>query len=209
MNKIVIIASGPIESLESLKHHMDDAFIIAVDGGLNHLDSLQVKPDVIIGDFDSVDQTIFKRYKDVETYSHPTRKDRTDSEIAIDYAIDQEPKEVILMGMTGHRIDHMITNIHLLKRFWNRGILAYVLDKNNRIYYSNGDIELNGNIGDFLSIIPITQNVTKVKTFGLEYPLNNETLYFHESRGVSNIFSKTNVRIETGSGEFFIILSKD
>jgi len=209
MNKVVIIASGPIDNLNALKSELVDAYIVSVDGGLNHLHSIGVKPHVIIGDFDSVDKNLLSTYADVKTYSHPTRKDRTDSEIAIDYAIDMKPKEVILMGMTGHRIDHMMTNIHLLKRFWNHDILAYVLDNNNKIYYCSGDMNLEGDIGDLLSIIPISQSIHGVKTFGLEYPLNHETLHFHESRGVSNVFYTKKVRIETDSGEFFIILSKD
>lgn len=209
MLKVVVVASGPIDHLESLADQFQNAHVVAVDGGLNHLHKLGVKPDVIIGDFDSVDKDLLDLYKNIKRYSLPTRKDQTDSEIAVDYAIDMKPDEVVLLGMTGHRLDHMITNIHLLKRFWNHDILAYVLDFYNKVYYCNGDMDLEGKIGDLLSIVPISCKVTKIKTFGLEYPLNDETLYIHESRGVSNVFSNTKVRIETGSGEFFIILSKD
>jgi len=211
MNKCVIVASGPIEHLDEMKSHFDDAYIISVDGGLHHLDYLNIKPDVIIGDFDSIDHALLERYRtyDIPIHSYPSRKDATDSELAIDYAIELSPKEVTLMGMTGKRMDHAITNIHLLKRFWNHDILACVLDYYNRIYYCNGDMTLHGEIGDFVSIVPISQEVKKVRTFGLEYPLENETLRFHESRGVSNVFLEHEVRIETGSGEFLIILSKD
>ena len=209
MNKLIVIASGPIDHLQFFKPLLENHKIIAVDGGLNHLDKLGIKPHVLIGDFDSVEPSLLEKYADVDVYHHPTRKDFTDAELAIDYAIDQSPDEVILMGMTGHRIDHMITNIHLLKRFVNHDILAYVLDYHNKVYYCNSDIELEGNVGDLLSIVPLSGSVQKVKTYGLEYPLNDETLYFHESRGVSNVFSKSKVRIETGSGEFLIILSKD
>jgi len=209
MNKMIIIASGPIDHLQYFKPLLERNKVIAVDGGLNHLHKLGIKPEVLIGDFDSIDTSLLELSKDIPVYEHPTRKDFTDSEIAIDYVINQSPDEVILMGVTGHRIDHMITNINLLKRFVNRGILAYVLDYHNKVYYCNSDIELEGNVGDLLSIVPLTSSVHKIKTYGLEYPLDDETLYFHESSGVSNVFSEPKVRIETGSGEFLIILSKD
>lgn len=210
MNKIVLIASGPIADVESLRYVFEDAYVICVDGGLHHLNQLNIIPKVIIGDFDSASDDLLKSYENQAViFSHPTRKDRTDSEIAIDYAIGLKPKEVVLLGMTGHRLDHMITNIHLLKRFWNHDILAYVLDNHNKVFYCDGDIELKGKKGDLLSIVPLTLQVSHIKTFGLEYPLIDETLYFHESRGVSNVFSKEKVRIETGNGEFLVILSKD
>lgn len=211
MNKCVIIASGPIEHLTEMRDHFDDAYIISVDGGLHHLDILNIKPDVIIGDFDSIDHKLLDRYKQygIPIYKHPTKKNATDSELAIDYAIELDPKVVVMMGMTGNRMDHAITNIHLLKRFWKHDILAFVRDYYNQIYYCEGGITLHGNKGDLLSIVPISHEITNVKTSGLEYPLENETLYFHESRGVSNVFLEHEVRIETGSGEFLIILSKD
>lgn len=210
MNKIVLVASGPIQQLETLKYVFEDAYVVCVDGGLHHLDKLGIVPEAIIGDFDSANHELLEKYRDQSTvYDHPTKKDRTDSEIAIDYAIGLSPKEVVLLGMTGHRMDHMITNIHLLKRFWNHDILAYVLDNHNKVYYCKGDLELQGKVGDLLSIIPLTSYVSHIKTFGLEYPLDDETLHFHESRGVSNVFSNEKVRIETGVGEFLVILSKD
>jgi len=211
MNKCVIIASGPIEHLDKMRDHFEDAYIISVDGGLHHLDKLSILPDVIIGDFDSIDHNLLSSYKEknIPVHNYPTRKDATDSELAIDYAIELGPKEVILMGMTGNRMDHAITNIHLLKRFWKHDILAFVRDYYNRIYFCVGGITLEGQKGDLLSIVPISNEVTNVKTYGLEYPLVNETLRLHESRGVSNVFLEHEVRIETGSGEFLIILSKD
>lgn len=207
--KIVIVANGQIESLDHISAYFENAFIISVDGGLNHLDKLRIKPDVLIGDFDSVKPEILRVYEGVQKYVHPTRKDRTDLEIAIDYAIEMNPCEVILLGVTGHRIDHMITNIHLLKRFKNHGILAYVIDFYNTIFYGEGSLEISGCIGDLLSIVPLSESVTGIKTSGLEYPLVNETLYFHESRGVSNVLISEKIRIKTESGEFLVILSKD
>jgi thiamine pyrophosphokinase len=205
----VLIANGLIQSPELFKDILVKAdYIISVDGGLKYLDALGVNPDLLLGDFDSAGEGILEKYASIEKRTFPKRKDATDSELAIEVAVQANPKELVLLGMTGKRLDHGLTNLHLLKKIPS-SINAYVLDEHNKVYYCNGDFKTQGNIGDMLSIIPITREVSGIKTKGLEYPLNDETLYFDGSRGVSNVIKDSEIEIETKSGEFFIILSKD
>lgn len=209
MNRCVIIANGLIEDIGQFEELLKNAdVIICADGGLNHLDKIGIYPTMLMGDMDSISQNLLSKYASVERLTFPTRKDATDSELAIDYAVGLAPKEIILLGMTGRRLDHGLTNLHMLKRI-PRNIKASVIDAHNKVYYCDSDFVYTGCVGELLSIVPITQAVHGITTRGLDYPLVNETLFFRESRGVSNVVKSPDVRIEARSGEFFVILSKD
>lgn len=211
MRKCVVIANGPIEDIKIFESLLRDAdTIICADGGLNHLEAIGIKPDVVLGDFDSIDLALKTRYEQMSVTFHtfPKRKDATDSELAIDYAVKTEPGEIFLLGMTGKRLDHGLTNLHLLKRI-PKEIKACILDNYNKIYYCESDFHYRGEIGENLSIIPISDEVTGIITEGLDYPLKDETLRFDSSRGVSNVLSETEIKIETTAGTYFVIIAKD
>jgi thiamine pyrophosphokinase len=211
MSKCVIVANGSRQGIKSLRGYIDSSdIIIAVDGGLEALNRLNITPTVIIGDYDSVSQELLDDYKkkDIPFLTFPKRKDATDSEIAIDYAIDQKPSELYLLGMTGKRMDHGLANIHMLKRVPEH-IKACIIDAYNEIFYSSKNFTLKGYKGKHLSIIPITSVLESISTTGLDYPLNHENLYFKDSRGVSNVIISDEVEITMKSGEFFVIISKD
>jgi len=211
MNKCAIVANGSHENLEEFLFYFQECdIIIGVDGGLNALSKIGIEPTVILGDFDSVHGQVLESYqnKGIPSISFPKRKDATDSELAIDYAIEQNLSTLYLFGMTGKRLDHGLTNIHMLRKI-PKSIKACILDAHNEIYYGNQNFELEGYIGKNLSIIPMTDEVKGLNTKGLDYPLKNETLYYNQSRGVSNVIVQEKVQISATSGEFFIIISKD
>lgn len=208
----VIVGGGPIEQLDRFKALLKSADeIVCADGGLLYLDQVGIEPDIIIGDFDSVDLDLLECYrlKGVKIERFPARKDATDSELTMDYVIKSKPEKVSLIGMTGKRLDHGLANIFMLRKFFDSNIDAVILDGHNQIYYGRGNISIKGEIGSILSIIPISHELVGVKTNGLDYPLNEETLYNDGSRGVSNIIKTDEIQINTESGDFLIILSRD
>lgn len=208
----VIIGGGPITHQERYVSLLKNAdLIVCADSGLHYLNEVNVKPDILLGDFDSVDPILLEKYKsmNLDCVVFPKRKDVTDSELAIDYVIEKKPDIVHLIGFTGKRLDHGLANLFMLRKFFDHGIQAIMLDYHNEIYYSRGNITLTGEMDQLLSIIPITEEVVGVQTEGLDYPLINETLYSYQSRGVSNVVKSDRIQINTASGEFFIILSRD
>ncbi len=110
--------------------------------------------------------------------------------------MDNGYEDIVLIAMTGDRFDHSIADILLLEKCKN-GVL---IDDNNEIYLLKDKLSLNGKTGQTLSIIPIKDNAVGITTDGLEYPLNDETLYFGSSRGISNIMlaDKCNITIKSG-----------
>lgn len=181
------------------------AYVICADGGFRHMDKLDLTPDIVIGDMDSVKADISKE----KTICYPVRKDFTDSEIAVKYAIDKGFSEIVLVGFTGTRMDHTLTNLFLLKNISEKGVKAELIDEHNVIRYAEKENVIYGKKGDIVSIIPIAGDVSGITTEGLEYPLFEETLEFAKGRGVSNVMTTDSCKITIEKGSALIIKSKD
>lgn len=191
--RAVIIGNGYISDYEYIKSKIHDTdFIICADGGYNHAQKMGLTPDILLGDFDSASG--FESVADRIEY--PVRKDFTDGELAVMYASEHGYEDVLLIAMTGDRLDHTIADILLLNKCKN----GVIIDNNNEIYLLRDRLEINGRKGQTLSIIPINGDAQGVTANGLEYPLCGETLYFASSRGVSNVMlgSKCEINITNG-----------
>lgn len=196
--RAVIIGNGTIRDYEYIKSKIkDDDFIICADGGMRHIGGLGVKPDIAIGDFDSYEIT-----DDTEKYVYPTQKDFTDGELAVDYALKNGYTDILLLAMTGKRLDHTMTNIFQLAKNGN----ITLADDDNEIYVLKKKLEIYGKKGCTLSIVPVFSDLSGVVTAGLYYPLKNEKLYFGCGRGNSNIITENvcTISAEDGMGLVFI-----
>lgn len=185
--------------------------VICCDGGMRHSFKLGIKPDYILGDFDSAEPEILKYYKNqnIEIKSFPSKKDKTDMEICLDFIISLGFKEAVILGAIGSRFDHTLANAQLLYEALSKGVQAVLVNENNSVRIIKDSIVLYGQKGDTVSLIPFSKDVEGVSTNGLEYPLVNETLYAGSSRGVSNVFSSDSAEIKILKGYLFVICSKD
>lgn len=210
--KIAIVANGTIKDLEFHKYIIKKCdYIICADGASNYIYDMNINPDIIIGDLDSIDEKVKKYYEkeNVRFETFPSKKDKTDTEISVDYALDIGATEIILLGVIGSRIDHSLGNINLLYYLLKKGIKASVINENNEIYIINDEIELEGKKGDIISVIPCFGHVKGVTLKGLEYPLNDFYLEFGSSRGISNIMSSSKCKITLREGFLLVIKSRD
>lgn len=195
--RAVVICSGTIKDYDYIRSKIrNDDYIICADGGYIHAKNMGINPNIVIGDMDSSDEI-----PDGDTIRYPVRKDYTDGELAVRYAVDKGYEDILILGATGDRMDHTITDIFLLT-LCVRGCVA---DDNNEIYLLRDSVEIHGKKGDTLSLIPINGDMEGVYTEGLEYPLKGESLYFAKSRGVSNVMEKAVCRIRIKSGMGLVI----
>jgi len=152
--KCAIIANGNINNYKKCKRILNSTnYIICADGGAKHLRHMNVVPDVIIGDMDSIDDEsrLFFQTKNVSTVKFPEKKDQSDSELATNLALSLNPSHVVYLGVTGSRIDHTLINIFLLKNFIEGSCQASIIDDNNEIYLIKDRITLIGRKGNNLS----------------------------------------------------------
>ena len=210
--KCVIIANGDLEYTSDIIKIIKNAqMIISSDGGARHLRMLNISPHVMIGDFDSINQedlSFFKK-KEIKILNFPLKKNHTDTELCVSYALEKKASDITLLGVTGSRLDHTLANIFLLKKLAKLNIEARIINKHNEIFIVTNFIELKGKPKELLSIIPVTQKVTGITLTGLEYPLKNASMQMGDSLGISNVFKKSVVSISIKSGVLIVTRSKD
>ena len=197
--RAVVIGNGDINDYEYISSLIrNDDTIICADGGLRHAEAMGLITNVAIGDFDS-----YKSDIKVKKFVYPERKDYTDGELAVQYAIDNGYDEIMLLGMTGKRLDHTLTDILLLSKYEN----SYLIDDYNEVHIVSSKLVLRDKKGKTLSIIPVLSDLKGITTKGLEYPLHDETLFFGESRGNSNVVTDDTCIIEVRSGMGIVIIN--
>lgn len=195
MSKRSIIVSGGelYEDLTlSVLKEKEDRCVIGVDRGVEFLYYHQVMPDYIVGDFDSTKGEIRDYYKN-ET-NVPVRefnpvKDASDTEIAIRLAMTLGSKELIILGATGGRIDHLWANVQSLMIPFKAGIDAKILDSQNLItIIGDGETRIKRGeaFGTYFSVFPLGEDVFGFNISGAKYPLKNHTLTPYNSLCVSN-----------------------
>lgn len=197
--RAVVIGNGDINDYEYISSLIrNDDTIICADGGLRHAEAMGLITNVAIGDFDS-----YKSDIKVKKFVYPERKDYTDGELAVQYAIDNGYDEIMLLGMTGKRLDHTLTDILLLSKYEN----SYLIDDYNEVHIVSSKLVLREKKGKTLSIIPVLSDLEGITTQGLEYSLHDETLFFGESRGNSNVVTDDTCIIEVRSGMGIVIIN--
>ena len=220
MKKVLIITGGRTDTdfvAEAYKEYSPDVVIVA-DRGVMAAKELDIIPDYIVGDFDSGDTTVVEYFKSqFEVYGKPMvrtfnpEKDETDTELAISLALTLNPKEIVLLGATGTRLDHTMANIELLYRITESGVRARIIDEYNVISIHDKEITLKRDkaFGEYFSLIPFTDSVKGLNIRGAKYEVENYILSSGSSLGVSNEFMKNIVKISFGSGILILFQTSD
>ncbi len=161
-----------------------------------------VVPQAVVGDFDSADARLvaWARKRGSTLRRFPREKDKTDTELALEYAIAQGVTEVDFLGALGGRIDHTLANVGLLTLAASRGLRARIVDGRTQVTLVEDDFQLEATPRDLVSLIALSETVRGVTTQGLKYPLTDGTLERGSSLGVSNevIALPSSVRIRNG-----------
>lgn len=215
MKNTLIVSGGNInlDFLNEVIQKENFGTIIASDKGLEALDRLEIKPDYIIGDFDSIDKIVLNKYLDDKTIKivklNP-KKDYTDTNMAIKLAIEILSTNIIIVGAIGSRMDHTVANIHVLKEAVDNNIECEILDDNNKIKLINKKtiLDLDRNY-KYISLIPLTSKVEGITLKGFKYSLLEENLEIGKSLGVSNELIENKATIDLKSGILILIQSKD
>ncbi|MDI9508343.1 MAG: thiamine diphosphokinase [Clostridiales bacterium] len=214
-NKILILTGGDIDQsfLKSLIDQVNYSLVFAVDRGLLAADKLKIEPDYILGDFDSVPEDILLKYRtmSIPIISFPKMKDKTDTQIAFEKAIEHNAKVIDLVGATGSRMDHTMANMDLLMLGLEWGISASILDPNNKIYLKKESfvIRKDDQHGDFISLLPFSFQVKELVLKGFKYPLDGIVLTAGSSLGISNELIEDQASVEFEEGILAVFETRD
>jgi thiamine pyrophosphokinase len=182
--------------------------LVAVDGGANALARVDVLPGVLVGDLDSVSPLVKTALQDrgVELVLLPIAKEVTDTEAALRLVVERGANDIIVLGaLGGPRLDHLVGNLFLLTAEWLAGCRVRLVDERHEVLLAAGDIMLEGEQGDAVSLLPLTPEVTQVYTNGLLYPLAGDTLRRAATRSLSNTMTGSKARITHGDGSLLVM----
>jgi len=208
MARIVIFANGELPNAAaalSLVQPLDT--VVCANGGTRQALALGLKPQVIIGDLDSLDPAEHQSALafGALVQQHPHDKDETDLELAIRYAVSRSPSSILIVAGLGRRLDQTIGNIALLTGPDLADFDVRLDDGVEQVLFCRGQAELRGSPGDIVSLIPWGADAQGVRTHGLRWVLNSETLYADKTRGISNEMLETKANVSISAGLLLVI----
>ena len=205
----VVLAGGDPSPAAGAKRLPRGALVIAADGGLAQARSFDLTVDVVIGDMDSVDPAALDRAaaSGARIERHPPDKDATDLELALDHALAAGCGRVIVVGGGGGRLDHLLGNALVLARaeYEGTGIEWWTGRDRATVVRPHNPLRVSGRVGDLLSLLPIGGDAVGVRTTGLRWKLDGESLESGSTRGISNELNAAQASISLEGGALLAI----
>ncbi len=202
----LILAGGELELSSDVIHIAKSAqFIVAADSGIRHAQNLHLKPNLIVGDFDSASETDLSAYKDIPRRSFSTDKDWLDLEIALDEVLQQEPSKISVFGATGGRIDQTLAAILIASMHTAKNISLH--SGKQSIYFMQGEakvtLELDPNT--LFSLLSLKDDAV-VSVKNARYELERFNLAYGVGLGVSNRVSQSPLILDLNKGLVAIVI---
>ncbi len=180
-------------------------FVIACDAGYVHAMNAKIKPDLLVSDFDSFSGPIDAS---VEILSAPTQKDESDTMLALREAIRRGYDDIMLVGATGGRIDHMYANFQLLSYAAENGAICYIVDAHHQIFaIKSSSVRVRQGKWKWISVFAAGSEARGVTLKGLKYSLDDAILSPSNPMGVSNEFISEEAIVSVEQGILLIMLT--
>ncbi|MGM0882734.1 MAG: thiamine diphosphokinase [Bacillota bacterium] len=212
MQPRIVICTGGQLGAWALEHIKAGDLLIGADSGARFLISQGLRPDIAIGDFDSVsvEELASIRSSSGQTIAcDPIDKDYTDTEMAVRLSLDMHPSELVLLGALGTRFDHSLANVHLLALAAQQNVRATIIDEHNKITLATEQIIIKKQGYPNVSLLPLTMQVKGITLTGFQYPLTDAALTIGQSLGISNVLTAPTGTIQLSEGLLLIIQSRD
>ena len=212
MGRCIIVAAGDL-TVGSVKVN-DDDLVIAVDGGLGYCSVLELEPDLILGDFDSVSEQereaieLLKAQIPERIIQLPDVKDDTDTLAAIRIGLENGYDRFLIYGGTGGRLEHTFANIQCLLYLKNHNAVGYLMDGSGMIcVLQNEEVKLKDNLEGYLSLFSLGKEAKGVTIRGMKYELDNATITNDFPVGISNEFIGQEALVKVEDGELLMIIN--
>ena len=212
----LIVSAGEID-LDLINYYTSVSefkYIIGVDKGIEYLKLCNIKPTHLVGDFDSINKEVLEEYigmEDITTRIFNPNKEGTDTELAVNLAIDLGVDRIFLLGGTGRRLDHTFGNIYISKTALDKGVNCFIIDKYNRIFIAGpGKVHVNkGNVYKYITVFPYEGHVKGLSIKGVKHPIDVDVLEKENTQSISNQIIDKECTIEIGQGHLIIVQSRD
>ena len=197
--KALIIANGtqpPLTIVRPIAQSAD--LIICADGGANHALKMNIKPHIIIGDFDSILASTKVYYSNIPQIIDPDQES-TDLEKTITYCVTRKVVSVDIVGATGDRLDHTTGTLGCFKKFGEQ-ITLRLVDSIGALTLIRSSLTLQTKMREKLSLIPL-EKCTGITTVNMKYELHDDILELGFREGISNeaIAEEVSISVKTGT----------
>lgn len=183
MKRCVIVGGADINNYDYIRGRLrEDDFVVFCDSGLKHLDALQIKPGLIVGDFDSH----VNPHLDVETIVLPCEKDDTDTVFAVKEAIGRGYNIFLLIGVVGARLDHTLGNVYILEHLDRLGFMGTIIDDYSDMELVSSKTAYVDDTYAYFSLINITGTARGITVENAKYPLIDGEITCGYQYGISN-----------------------
>ncbi|TVY10237.1 thiamine diphosphokinase [Paenibacillus cremeus] len=214
MKQRYVIFSGGMLGPWALREIAEGDVLVGADRGALYLVEHGYRPSMSLGDFDSISESELEQVREASDQllsCDPVLKDLTDTDMAVTWALDQGAGELVLCGALGTRWDHSLANVHLLRKALERGVPCRIVDGHNALTLMDGRASLTVQRGryDYVSLLPLSLEVTGITLQGFQYPLQDATLTIGQSLGISNVLLGEIGTITVRDGLLLVIQSTD
>lgn len=209
IKRCMIIGSVPLADKTVFEEYPPESFyLICADGGVDTAKAYSLKPDLMIGDFDSLRGDL---PEGIETIRLKPEKDDTDMMAAVREGLRRGFQEFVLLGaLGGERFDHSIANLCVLQYLAEQGCRAVLADKKTSVLLlKSGRMVLHGLAGATFSAFPFGCSVCTVSYEGMKYPLDEYPLRSNFPLGCSNQIIGDPAQVIVHSGDALIVIQKD
>jgi len=208
MNVLIISGGKKVKKKIVYEYYKKTDYVICVDKGLEYAYEYNIKPNLIVGDMDSVDKNILKEYNKETIITFSKIKDFTDTELALKQAIQLKAQNIFLLCVTGNRLDHTLSNIKLLLKLKKNNIKGMIIDNDNTLMIINRHIKIDKQPNQVISLIPLNQCIS-VTTKGFLYPVINQDIDINWNIGISNKIIDSYGEITLKEGNLLVVISKE
>lgn len=210
ISRVLIFGNGRLD-ISYLKRIKAYDYIVGVDAAALWLIRHQVIPHVAIGDFDSVTkpELDFINEKIKNTKAYPANKDKTDMHLAVNHALSLKPKEILMFGALGSRLDHSLVNINLLSLCCQKKVAVRIIDQNNEIWLIDKSCLIPKiKKYSYFSVLSYTKE-SVVTITGSKYDIKEKLIQQNQTIGVSNEVVGKQCRIDAIKGTILLVRSRD
>ncbi len=187
--RVLLLAAGRVVATPALRAAAVAAeLVIAADGGLRHARGLGVRPDLLVGDLDSVDDAVLRGWPELARVVHPVDKDALDLELALDEARARAARSVLIVGALGDRLDHSLAAVAVAERYHREGIEVTLDSGDARVLpLRPGQTRHEPLAADTIISVLATRPGTRVSLSGARWTLEHALLEAGVGLGVSNV----------------------
>jgi thiamine pyrophosphokinase len=205
MSKFAILMAGDVTPTLRLKNQISGARVIAADSGIRHAESIGMKPELWVGDFDSTSTALRDQWAHIEQERFPVAKDKTDGELAVEAAIKRGATEIILVGAFGGQFDHVLAHAALLHVVAANGIKTFGTSGQEEAWPLTTSLSLwQIPTGTRVSVVGLT-DLKAISILGTKWPLQKRDVPFGSTLTLSNE-SQGDVSITLEQGRAMVLL---